>query len=79
MGMSLINEKELGESIATNLKPRIQEAQERLEGWVEGKILPALPGSMKGFLDALEGRVIRIRVPLGEKVVEATIEVLPKP
>lgn len=76
--MSLINEKELGESIVKNAAPKLQEAQARLETWAEG-FLPVLLTKLPEVLATLlDGKLIRIRVPLGDKVIEATIEVLPK-
>lgn len=76
--MSLINEKELGESIVKNAAPKLQEAQARLETWAEG-FLPVLLTKLPEVLATLlDGKLIRIRVPLGDKVIEATIEVIPK-
>ncbi len=66
--MGLVNEKELGESIASNLGPKIEAAQTRLENWVDNTILRLAAGY-----------AIRIQVPLGDRTVAVTVELVPKP
>jgi len=67
MGLSVINEKELAEGIVTGISAKLDVMQTRMEGWAHG-LLAAL----------VTGHTIRIRVPLGDKVVEATVDLIPK-
>jgi hypothetical protein len=66
--MGLVNEKELGESIATNLGPKIEVAQDRLENWVDNLVLRLAAGY-----------AVRMQVPLGNRAVAVTVELVPKP
>jgi hypothetical protein len=66
--MGLVNEKELGESIANNLEPKIEAAQTRLENWVDNLILRLAAGY-----------AVRIQVPFGDRIVAVTVELVPKP
>jgi hypothetical protein len=66
--MDLVNEKELGESIATNLGPKIEIAQSRLENWVDNLILRLAAGY-----------AVKIQVPFGDRIVAVTVELVPKP
>lgn len=65
--MGLVNEKELGESIVGNLAPRIVDAQTRLEDWAETLIHRLI-----------DGHVVKIQVPLGDRTVTVTVELVPK-
>jgi hypothetical protein len=65
--MGLVNEKELGESIASNLGPKIETAQDRLENWVDNLILRLAAGY-----------AVKIQVPLGDRAVTVTVELAPK-
>lgn len=66
--MGLVNEKELGESIAANLEPKIVVAQARLESY------------MDSLIDRLATRYsAHIKVPLGDRTVTITVDLVPKP
>ena len=66
--MGRVNEQELGQSIADNLAPKIAEAQGRLQGWAES------------FIDRLLiGNQLRLTIPLGDRTVTVTVELVPKP
>ena len=68
MPLSMVNEKELGESIATNLGPKLEAAQARLESWVDGMV------------DKLATRyAAQIQVPLGDRTLTVRVELVPKP
>jgi hypothetical protein len=62
--MGLVNEKELGEAIASNLAPKLAEAQGRLEGFL---------------LRLAEGHALKVSVPLGDRTVTVMVELVPKP
>lgn len=65
---SFVNEKELGESIATNLDPKIKAAQTRLETWVEG-----LVNKFSGDY------AVQLTIPLGEgRSLQVRVELVPK-
>jgi hypothetical protein len=66
--MGLVNEKELGESIAKNLEPVVDAAQTRLENWVDNLVLRLAAGY-----------AAKIQVPLGDRTVMITVELVPKP
>lgn len=66
--MSLINEKELGESIANNVGPKLVDAQARFENWADGLVNRLV-----------NGYAARIQVPLGDRTVTITVELVPKP
>lgn len=65
--MGLVNEQELGKSIADNLEPKIQVAQDRLEDWVDNVILRMAAGY-----------AAQIKVPFGDRTVMVTVELVPK-
>jgi hypothetical protein len=68
MGLSMINEKELGKAIVDNLAPQIVQAQTRLEGWAESFLLRLL-----------QGNEVHVSVPLGDRVCNLTITMVPSP
>ena len=65
--MGLVNEKELGESIAANLAPRIVAAQDRLENY------------LSALINMLAAKyAVKIQVPFGDRAVVVTVELVPK-
>ena len=65
--MGLVNELELGKSIADNLEPKIKAAQDRLEDWVDNLILRLAAGY-----------AAKIQVPFGDRTVTITVELVPR-
>ncbi len=68
MGLSMVNEKELGKSIVDNLAPQIVQAQTRLEDWAESFLLRLL-----------QGHEVHVSVPLGGQVCNLTITMVRSP
>jgi len=68
MGLSVVNEKELGASIAENVAPKLAELQARLEVWAEGLLTRVL-----------EGHRLRLTIPLGDRAIAVMVELVPKP
>ena len=66
--MSLVDEQKLGKSIADNLNPKIVMAQDRLERWVDNLILRLAAGY-----------TAKIQIPLGDRTVTVTVELVAKP
>ena len=67
MGLSVINEEQLGKSIADALAPKLAFMQDRFETWVRGLAL-----------ELLQGNALRFTISLGGQTVQVTVELVPK-
>lgn len=68
MGLSVINEKELGEAIANSFAPKLAFVQERFETWMRGLLV-----------EILQGNAVRFTTSLGGQTAQVTVELIPKP